>query len=786
MFFFFLKAVLIIAFSRLIDFLFRLAKLRQPRVIAEVIGGIILGPSAFGKIPKFTEIFFPASSLPALYAAANFGLVFFLFLVGLELDPRTLRRNFKRSVSISLSGIILPFGCGAAVAWAIYSKYADQSKPFSSFVIFMGTAIAITAFPVLARILTELKLLGTYVGQTTISAAAVDDTMAWCLLALVISLIHASSGLNALWVFLALIAYALFLIFAFRPILLYMINRTCRGDHISETMVFATLLAVAFSGWITQILGVHAIFGGFMIGVIIPHESGFAIKLTQKLEDIITIVFLPLYFAYSGLNTRIDELNNGTIWGYITLIVVVTCFGKVIGCSIAAKISGHTNREALTIGFLMNCKGLVELIVLNVGLSAGVINTTIFTMMVVMALVTTCMTTPIVTWLYPKKYYKYIVARSETGGDGIGGREPSIQSLSLQHISEKATAPLSIMVTLPSMQAVPAMMSLVQLLTSDHRPMKLHALRLIEMNDRASTFMMAADSTETMNADPVMNVFRTFGQLSRVGVNTILAVTDFDNFSDHIISNAKDVGANFVIIPYLPQNNIKPSKRFLYDDVLIHAPCSVGIFIDRGFGVSTETDVTDPRVTLPGQNQHIVLPFFGGADDREAILFVLALAKQSGVSIKIIQFKTITSSSSSDDKTTTTTTDATTVSIANPPEPVASNMTPASSYGDLESAHQLVDRTSTDIKKEQIENSADDALIDIVIRTPGVTFEQRTPASKPDMTAVQSMILSLGKKDLIVLGRSFYMSLPESMKDSLDRDCVASIMLVQKHDLGLN
>ena len=336
---------------------------------------------------------------------ANLGLTFFLFLIGLELDPRVIIRNARRTLLIGTAGMLVPFAVSVGVMYALAPLRSDQAATYSLgiFYLFVGVALSITAFPVLARILSDLNLLRTPVGLLSVSAAAINDVVAWIFLALVSSLVSAKGGLEALWIFLVAMAYVVFAVFAIRPFYKLLLRRETR---LSETgpsgflvmMVFCLILASAF---FTSMIGVHPIFGGFISGLVVPHDDGFAIKLAEKIEDFVSILFLPIYFALSGLKTQIGTLNDGQAWGYVILLTVVAFFGKAIGCALAAKVDRLPWRESITIGVLMSCKGLVELIVLNIGLDAHVLDDRMFSMFVMMAIITTAITTPVVVWLYP-------------------------------------------------------------------------------------------------------------------------------------------------------------------------------------------------------------------------------------------------------------------------------------------------------------------------------------------------------------------------------------------------
>lgn len=381
------QAGIVIILCRLIHI--PLQWLGQPRVIAEVIAGIILGPSVMMRIPGFQESIFPAASLPVFSNVANLGLILFLFLIALELDMRLFMQNWRVALSVSLAGMILPFGLGFAIARGLFSQFHNDGDTlpigFGVYALFIGTALAITAFPVLCRILTDLKLLRSNVGVTTLAAGVGNDVTGWILLALCVALVNNSSGLTALWALLCVAGWTLFLVFAVRPCFMWMLRRTgSLQNGPTQSMVGLTLLIVLTSAWFTGrstpssrlhrkrvylifrlgIVGVHPIFGGFLAGLICPHDGGFAIKLTEKIEDLVSVLFLPLYFALSGLSTNLGLLDNGITWAYVIGIIAVAFSGKIIGGTLAARSCRLLWRESFSIGVLMSCKGLVELIVL--------------------------------------------------------------------------------------------------------------------------------------------------------------------------------------------------------------------------------------------------------------------------------------------------------------------------------------------------------------------------------------------------------------------------------------
>lgn len=369
--------------------------LGQPPVVGEVTAGILLGPSALGAFaPELSARLFPAGSIPTLLSLSQIGLVLFMFLVGLEFAPELMRERRHDVVVISHTSIVVPFILGTALALYLYPRVAEPHVTFRGFALFLGTAMSITAFPVLARILTERNLLRTKLGNTVIACAAVDDVTAWCVLAFVVMTVRAGDASHFAIGLVLLVAYVLLMLFTIRPLLANLLPRIGRVVS-SETLIAIVLLIVLASAGTTEILGIHALFGAFFVGAILPREGVLVETLVTHTRSLTTILFLPLFFAITGLRTNVGLLRGGEMWICCALILLCAIVGKFGGATLSAVAVGFRWREAAAIGVLMNTRGLMEMVVLNIGLDIGVVSRPLFTMIVLMALVTTGMTTPI-------------------------------------------------------------------------------------------------------------------------------------------------------------------------------------------------------------------------------------------------------------------------------------------------------------------------------------------------------------------------------------------------------
>jgi Kef-type K+ transport system membrane component KefB len=372
----------------------------QPPVIGEVLAGILLGPSLLGWLaPTAAGQLLPAEAAPYLGMLAQIGVVLYMFVVGLEFDTQLLAHRGHTALAISHASILAPFLSGVLLALAIFSRLAPAGVSFTAFSLFLGVAMSITAFPVLARILTDRGLSRTPLGMLALCCAAIDDLTAWCLLAAVVGVATAQSG-SVLAVIALSIAYVAVMLLVVRPLLARFGSRLLASD--GEPLYFTiVLVAVLLSAAATEWIGIHAIFGGFLLGVIIPHQSSLARSLGERLHLIVVTLLLPAFFAFTGMRTEIRLLDDLWLWMWCGLIIVVATLGKMGGTMLAARATGLGLRESAGLGVLMNTRGLMELVVLNIGLDLGVISPTLFTMMVVMALVTTLATSPALHWILP-------------------------------------------------------------------------------------------------------------------------------------------------------------------------------------------------------------------------------------------------------------------------------------------------------------------------------------------------------------------------------------------------
>uniref|UniRef100_A0A0D3E427 Uncharacterized protein n=1 Tax=Brassica oleracea var. oleracea TaxID=109376 RepID=A0A0D3E427_BRAOL len=611
-----LQICLVVAVTRSLAFLLR--PMRQPRVVAEIIGGILLGPSALGRVTAYKNSLFPAKSLTVLDTLANLGLLLFLFLVGLEIDLKSLRRTGKKAISIAAGGMLLPFAMGVVTSFA-FPEFSSTSGDNNRvpFIIFMGVALSLTAFGVLARILAELKLLTTDLGRISISSAAINDVFAWILLALAISLSgDRSSLLVPLWVLLSGTAFVI-ACFTIAPQIFKLISRRCpEGEPIAEKYVCLALCAVLIAGFATDAIGIHGIFGAFVIGCLFP-KGHFADAIVEKIEDLVMGLLLPLYFVMSGLETDITTIHGVKSWGRLALVIVTACFGKIVGTVSAALLSKVGLRDSLVLGVLMNTRGLAELIVLNIGKDRKVLSDQTFAIMVLMAIFTTFITTPLVMALY-----KTSETTQTQDSDSYKNckRRRKIES----EKEEEQTQQL-------------------KLLTEE--TFCVYVMHLTQLSKGPSSIRMVQKARRNglpfwnKKRDNVLVAFEASCNVRNVSVRSVTAISPLVTVHEDICSSADSKHAAFVILPFHRQwssleqefETVRSEFQGINKRVLQNSPCSVGILVDRGGLSDNDSEVASRSFSLS-----VNVLFFGGGDDREALAYGLRMAEHPGIKLTIV------------------------------------------------------------------------------------------------------------------------------------------------------
>lgn len=636
------QTILVLAVSRSLAFL--LKPLRQPKVIAEIVGGVLLGPSALGRNKSYLHRIFPSWSMPTLESVASIGLLFFLFLVGLELDLHSIRRSGRKAFCIAAVGISLPFICGIGVA-VILRKTVDGADKagFPQFLVFMGVALSITAFPVLARILAELKLLTTRVGETAMAAAAFNDVAAWILLALAVALAGDGGGhkspLVSVWVLLSGLGFVVFMIVVIRPAM-KVVSRKGENDAVDEIYVCLTLAGVLACGFVTDLIGIHSIFGAFVFGLTVPKNGSFARRLMERIEDFVLGLLLPLYFASSGLKTDVTTIRGGAAWGLLCLVIFTACAGKILGTFVVAMFCMIPARESLTLAVLMNTKGLVELIVLNIGKEKKVLNDEMFAILVLMALFTTFMTTPIV-----MSIYKAAKTQRKLG---------DINSLSSK-VNE-----FRVLACIHGPNNIPSIISFIESSRSTTKSLlKLFMVHLVELSERSSSITMVqrahkngfpffSRSHRDTWQDRLAGAFQGYGQLGQVKVRSTTAISSLSTMNEDICHVAEDKRVTMIILPFHKQwrmemdednnnencrvlENVGHEWRLVNQRVLKNAPCSVAVLVDRGCG-------NLPQTPSPIVAQRVCIIFFGGPDDREALELGKKMIEHPAVKVRVVRF----------------------------------------------------------------------------------------------------------------------------------------------------
>jgi len=531
---------------------FIMAKMGQPTVIGEILAGIILGPSLLGTFfPEIANFLFPSTSLTRLHVLSQLGLILFMFIVGMEINLNILKEKIRAAIVVSHASIIVPYFLGVVLAYSLYQAYAPVHASFMAFALFMGIAMSITAFPVLARIVQERNLTHTSLGTIVITSAAVSDLTAWCLLAVLIAIVQAGDIVHSVGTIVLSLVYVVCMLSVVKP-LLHRFSRKYDTPESVNKMVIAVIFAfLLLSSYLTEIIGLHALFGAFVAGVIMPTQREFRRILTEKVEDVSLVLLLPLFFVFTGLRTQIGLLNHAHLWGVCFLIIGVAIIGKFLGSAVAAKFVGQSWKDSLMIGVLMNARGLMELIVLNIGYDLGVISSEIFTMIVLMALVTTFMTGPainMIDWFFhakdeekkkfPKKGFKTLIS--------FGPAKAGSRLLELAH----------------------------GLNLKDEEDSSLSA---VHFSSSSETSLMEAEQYEREAFIPIRAAAKERGVL----LQTRFQVTE--KVEKEITKMVKEDNYDIVLVgssrPIFTEDRIAGKLRA----VIQRLPCSVGVFVDHEF-----------------------------------------------------------------------------------------------------------------------------------------------------------------------------------------------------------
>ena len=588
-----LQIISILLVSRLFGFLFK--KMGQPTVIGEILAGIVLGPSLLGYFyPSAFHFLFAANSLGNLYILSQVGLILFMFTIGMELNVGILKQKISQTYVISHASILIPYLMGMTLAYFVYKEFAASHTDFLSFALFIGISMSITAFPVLARIVQEKGLSKTHLGTMAIASAANDDVTAWCILAAVIAIAKTGSFISSLYTIGFSVIYVFVMLLLVKPFLKRVGEIYSNSEVLNKSIVAFILLILIVSAFLTQVIGIHALFGAFLAGVVMPQLPNFRRLIIDKIEDVSVTLLLPLFFVFTGLRTEIGLLNSPYLWGICGIFILVAITGKFVGGAFTARILGETWKDSLSIGVLMNTRGLMELIVLNIGYEMGILPPAIFVMLVIMALVTTFMTTPalsIINRLFPEK------------------------NIEEEYIMQQSQGIFKALVALGNPENGKSLLDVAKtVLEGTKNSLAVTVLHITPGTDTNPIYgeQFSVDSFRTIREEanalsiPIETEYKVTDNIE----SGIVKTANYNNF-DFLLVGA---GVSLSGIPFFKEttrfqnikwlnnivNNISKQQQFFYPGTLIkdktryfieNTNCSVGVFVNRGFEGVTSTIV---------------------------------------------------------------------------------------------------------------------------------------------------------------------------------------------------
>jgi Kef-type K+ transport system membrane component KefB len=565
-----LQIISILLVSRLFGHFF--AKIGQPTVIGEILAGIVLGPSLLGKFsPETFNFLFAPNSLGNLYILSQVGLILFMFTIGMELNLRDLKGRLSETFVISHASILFPFFLGMVLAYFVYGEFAAGKAKFLYFALFIGISMSITAFPVLARIIQEKGHTKTHLGTLSLASAAINDVTAWCMLAAIIAISKTGSISGSIYTIALAILYVIIMIWVVKPFMKHIGEIYRTSEVVNKSIVAFIFIVLISSALVTQLIGIHALFGAFLAGVIMPPLPSFRKLIIDKVEDVSVTLLLPLFFVFTGLRTEIGLLNTPYLWGICAVFILVAILGKFGGSALSARLFGESWKDSLSLGILMNTRGLMELIVLNIGYEMGILPPTIFVMLVIMALVTTFMTTPllaIVEKLFPVRNIKEELKQQQALG--------IFKALVACGNPESGQPLLNVAKTvLDGTKNSLAVTALHITVGTDTNP--IHGEEF-----SAESFKTMRNAAEILNI-PIETAYKVTDNIGYEIVHTV----NVDNYDFLLVGAGVTLPGKSLFKKdfFYPGSLIKDKTRYFIEN----SKCSVGVFVNRNFSKIAKT-----------------------------------------------------------------------------------------------------------------------------------------------------------------------------------------------------